>query len=126
MKTITQLSLSVFTLISCLLMTSCVSSQSVSYQGESSTQKVSGESCWYQVRQNPPVFYPVGISKDAVTDYRHGEWIPAGEDGALWFVPFTGARGNSADELTRQAFAMRTDEQRNMLRREAVRLGLAA
>jgi hypothetical protein len=121
MKTYAQLSLSIFALISCLLMTSCVSSQQVSHQGKSSPQHVNNESCWYQVRQDPPVFYPVGVPKDAVTDYRHGEWIAAGNDGALWFVPFGGARGNSAGELTRQALAMRTDKQRNILRREKVR-----
>lgn len=121
MKTIAQLSLSLSTLISGLLLTSCTTSQPVAYQGDSSPQKVSSESCWYQVRQDPPVYYPVGVSKDAVTDYRHGEWVVAGENGALWFVPFAGARGNSANELTRQALAMRTGEQLNILRREGVR-----
>ena len=121
MKTIARIYLSVSALSAVLLLSSCATSQQVSHQGKSSPQRVNSEGCWYQVRQDPPVYYPVGVSKDAVTDYRHGDWIVAGKGGALWFVPFGGAKGNSADELIQQAFAMRTDEQKSLIRRDGVR-----
>ena len=121
MKNIAQLTLTIATLATCVLLTSCATSKPVSHRGESSPQRVSSKSSWYRVKDNPPVFYPVGISKDAITDYRHGDWIAAGEDGALYFVPFSGSREASADELTRQAFAMKTEEQQSAIRRENVR-----
>ena len=90
--------------------TSCTTSQPVAYQKSSSSpqQLMVGPGDWYQVSNDPPVYYPVGVPKDVETDFRHGEWIFAGEGNAMWYVPFEGSEQRSEIELRRQALAMRT------------------
>lgn len=106
--------------VSTLLITSsCTTSQQVAYSPDANQHKVqtqsepvSAESSWHQVSDQPPTWFPAGLSKDAETDYRHGDWVRAGEDGAMWFIPMHGIGNRSEQELRNEALAMTTKGQK--------------
>jgi hypothetical protein len=102
-----------------LITTSCTTSQQVAYSPSTAQLKertlpepAPTAQGWHQVSEQPPTFFPVGLSKDAETDYRHGDWVRAGEDGAMWFVPIHGVGNRSEQELRNEALAMVTPGQK--------------
>ena len=84
----------------------------VASPGPVSTRTPSG---WVAVQEEPPVYFPEGVSEDAETDYRHGEWVFAGERDAWFFIPFEGNGIRTAADLTEQALAQRTKAQKRAI-----------
>lgn len=102
-----------------LIHTSCTTSQQVAYspgtnQVEAQTAPAAEptEARWHLVSDQPPTWFPVGLDKDAKTDYRHGDWVLAGENGAMWFIPVHGVGNRSEQELRHEALAMATKGQK--------------
>ena len=98
---------------SLLITSACTTSQQVAYSpGTSHREPAPSHAGWYQVTEQPPTYYPIGLSKDSETDYRHGDWVRAGDDGTRWFVPVHGVGTRSAKSLRSEALAMATPGQK--------------
>ena len=102
-----------------LITTSCTTSQQVAYlpdtnqvQSPAQPEAPTTESRWQLVSDQPPTYYPVGLSKDAETDYRHGDWVRAGENDTMWFIPIHGIGNRTEQELRHEALAMATKGQK--------------
>lgn len=95
-----------------LTVTSCTTASRTSLAATSNATKQ--QSLWYLTGENPPKYFPKGVSPDSPTSYEYGEWVYAGENGEPWFIP-KGLDKERRDELRKDAFAMRSASQRSAL-----------
>lgn len=121
--------LSLFSLSSCTTLSTTTSPEpNRKAEEESVAPVIEG---WRLVRIDPPTYFPEGIPTNVETDFKHGEWVDGGVQGAKWYIPHEGARGLSSRELAEEAFAMRsgTSKSEQAIRKVAdvsVKTGLSA
>jgi hypothetical protein len=74
---------------------------------------------WSKVKNNPPTYYPKGVSADHPTTVSDGMWVMTGDSaGTRYFIP---ARGVDTQGLTDEALAARTPEERKRIEKAGAR-----
>ena len=83
-----------------------------------STQAALAEE-WTKVHNNPPTWYPRGVSPDIETDHASGDWIYTEDaQGTRFFLPRHGIQSDRRKKLLADALAARSPEKKERIAHE--------